>query len=70
MGLVIKISAFDRWGCTYFVQCLDEEEAKEKAYKMAKQTFSCYMPDTLEESQKEGSNIFIEVLTEIDQIIL
>lgn len=69
MGLVIKISFCQSWNMTYFVQSMDESEAKEKAFKMFKQTTSCYLPDTLEEAIKDNS-FFIEILTEIDQIIL
>lgn len=69
MGLVIKITAYHDWERTYFVQSLDETEAKEKAFKMFKQSSSCYLPDTLEEAEKcEG--IYIEIVTEVEQIIL
>ena len=69
MGLVISISAYLDWGMTYFVQSMNEEEAKEKAYKMFKQTVSCLLPDTLDEAEN-SENICIEVLATIGQIIL
>lgn len=69
MGLVIKITAYYDWKRTYFVQSLDETEAKEKAFKMFKQSSSCYLPDTLEEAEK-SEGIYIEVVTEVEQIIL
>ena len=47
MGLVIRISAYGSWDRTYFVQDLDELEAKEKALKAFQQTMSCYVPFTL-----------------------
>jgi len=68
MGLVIEVSYSCDWYCTYFVQSLNEEEAKEKAFKMFKQTKSCYLPDTLEEAIKKG--FYIKVVAEVDQIIL
>lgn len=73
MGLVIRISAYFDWGRTYFVQDLDETRAKQKAYEMAKQTFGCNLPDTLEEAEAmndTGVPICIEVLETIEQIIL
>ena len=52
MGLVIKISFCYDWERIYFVQDLNETEAKEKAFKMFKDTMSCYLPDTLEEAER------------------
>lgn len=69
MGLVIEISFCYDWYRTYFVQNLNEKEAKEKAFKMFKQTMSCYLPDTLEEAIKDDS-FSIEVIAEIEQIII
>lgn len=69
MGLVIKISFGYKWERIYFVQTLDEEEAKEKAFKMFKQLMSCYLPDTLVEANK-GEDFYIEVVTTIEQIII
>lgn len=69
MGLVISISAYFDWSMTYFVQSMDETEAKEKAYKMAKQTFSCTLPDTLEEAESTDG-ICISVIATVEQIIL
>lgn len=69
MGLVIEISFCCDWKCVYFVQNTDEAEAKEKAYKMFKQTMSCHLPDTLEEAIKDD-RFLIEILAEVEQIIL
>lgn len=69
MGLVIEIRFCYDWNRTYFVQNMNEEEAKEKAFKMFKQTMSCYLPDTLEEAIKDDS-FSIEVIAEIEQIII
>lgn len=68
MGLVIKISAYYDWEATYFVQTLDKQEAKEKAFKMFKQTASCFLPDTFEEADK-NDNIYIEVVAEVDTVL-
>lgn len=70
MGLVIKISFCYDWSRTYFVQNMDETEAKEKAFKMFKQTSSCYLPDTLEEAVNDMDRFSIEVIAEVEQIIL
>lgn len=69
MGLVIKISYCYYWERTYFVQNMDETEAKERAFKMFKQTMNCCLPDTLEEAIKDDS-FSIEIITEVEQIIL
>lgn len=69
MGLVINIFAHGYWEMTYFVQNINEQKAKEKSFEMFKQTTSCYLPDTLEEAEKD-EEFFIEVVTKIDQIIL
>lgn len=68
MGLVINISYYWDWKCTYFVQNMDEIEAKEKAFKMFKQTMSCYLPDTLKEAEKNES-FSIEIVAEVEHII-
>ena len=69
MGIVITIKVGFDWERTYFVQSMDEYEAKEKAYKMFKQTMSCSLPDTLEEAEADES-FFIEVLATVEQIII
>lgn len=69
MGLVIKITAYYDWERIYFVQSLDETEAKEKVFKMFKQLASCVLPDTLEEAEK-CDGIYIDIITEVEQIIL
>lgn len=69
MGLVINIWAYGDWERTYFVQDLDRERAKEKAFRMFKQTTSCYLPDTLEELESDDG-FSIEVVAEVEQIIL
>lgn len=70
MGLIVKVVAYYEWQTTYFVQCMDEQEAKEKAFRMFKQTVSCYLPDTLEEAEKNEDSFYIDIITSIDQIIL
>lgn len=69
MGLVIKISAYGDWERTYFVQSMNKQEAKEKAFKMFKQTMSCYLPNTLEEAEKDDG-FYVDVIAEIEQIII
>lgn len=69
MGLVIKIDYCYDWNRVYFVQNMDETEAKEKAFKMFKQTMSCYLPETLEEAIKDD-RFSIKVITEVEQIII
>ena len=69
MGIVIKISFCYDWERTYFVQELNREEAKRKAYKMFKSTMSCALPETLEEAEQDD-NFFMEIVTEVEQIIL
>lgn len=69
MGLVVDIDYCYEWGCTYFVQSMDETEAKEKAFKLFKQTASCYLPDTLEEAEKDDS-FSIRIVAEVEHIIL
>ncbi len=69
MGLVIRIDYCYDWNRTYFVQDINEEEAKEKAFKMFKQFMSCHLPDTLEEAVKDD-RFSIEVIAEVEQIIL
>jgi len=68
MGLVVKINAYYDWSCTYLVQTLDETEAKEKAFKMFKQSASCYLPDTLEEAENDDG-ISIEIVAEVEHIL-
>lgn len=69
MGLVVKISAYYDWEATYFVQTLNETEAKEKAYKIFKQSMSCSLPDTLEQAEN-NNNIYIEIVTTIDHVLI
>lgn len=68
MGLVVKISAYGEWSCTYLVQTLDKTEAKERAFKVFKQSASCYMPDTLEEAENDDG-ISIEIVVEVEYIL-
>lgn len=71
MGFVIKINVCDKWIRSYFVQEIDEELAKEKAYYMFRKTMSCYLPDTLEEAEQNNNyNLSIDLIEEVDQIIL
>lgn len=68
MGIVIKINAYGTWECTYLVQTLNGDEAKEKAYKMFKQEVSCYLPDTLEEAENDDG-IYIQILAQVEHIL-
>lgn len=69
MGFAITIWRYSDNEMTYFVQETNEERAKQKAYQRAKETWDCYMPETLEELQQENLG-WIEVDAEIGQIIL
>lgn len=70
MGIVIKIIFGYRWERTYFVQSLDKEEAKEKAFKMFKQfTGSCSLPETLNEAEQDDGFV-IDILAEVEQIVI
>ena len=69
MGIVVRICAYYDWDRTFFVQTLDEHEAKQKAWKMAKQVFSCHLCDSLEEAEKD-EGIYIDVIATVDQIII
>lgn len=69
MGLVIEISYCYDWKRIYFVQDLNIEHAKQKAFDMFKNTMSCWLPDTLEEAENDD-RFTITVLTEVEQIIL
>lgn len=69
MGLVVRISYCYKWEVTYFVQCANEREAKLKAYKMFKDTESCYLPDTLDDADKDN-DFSCEVIAKVEQIIL
>lgn len=69
MGFAIKISAYYDWSKTYFVQGASEIEALQKAYKMFRDTVSCYIPNTLEEAEN-CNDICVEILADIEQIIL
>lgn len=68
MGLVVEIKAYGEWSCTYLVQTLNKTEAKEKAFKMFKQSTSCYLPDTLEEAENDNG-ISIEIIAEVEHIL-
>ena len=69
MGLVIEIYYCCDWERIYFVQDLNRERAKQKAFDMFKNTMSCWLPDTLEEAENDDRFI-INVLAEVEQIIL
>ena len=69
MGFAVRVVAYFDWEMTYFVQETDEEKARQKAYQRAKETWSCVLPNTLEEADT-SDRIYIETLAEIDQIIL
>ena len=69
MGFAVRIVAYFDWEMTYFVQETDEEKARQKAYRRAKETWSCVLPDTLEEADA-SDRVYVEALAEIGQIIL
>ncbi len=69
MGFAINVSAYLDWEMTYFVQETDEERARQKAYQRAKETWSCVLPDTLEEADA-SDRVYVETLAKIEQIIL
>lgn len=68
MGLVVEIKAYGEWSYTYFVQTLNETEAKEKAFKMFKQSTSCYLPDALEEAENDNG-ISIEIVAKVEHVL-
>lgn len=70
MGFAITIRRYSDYRTTYFVQETNEERAKQKAYQRAKETFDCYMPETLEEFEDQENFGWIEVDAKIEQIIL
>lgn len=77
MGIVIDINIGYEWEHTYFVQTLDETEAKQKAYKMAKQEFKMInnnflnIPDTLEEVKNQDDiMIGIDIIGQVDHILI
>ena len=69
MGLVVKIDAYYDWSCTYLVQTLDKTEAKEKAFKMFKQSVCCCLPDTLEEAEMDDG-VSIEIIAEVEHVLI
>ena len=69
MGLVITINAYYDWELTFFVQSYDETEAKEKAYKMFRQSAGCYVPDTLEKAEQDEC-ISISIVAKVDNVLL
>lgn len=70
MGFAVTVRRYSDYRMTYFVQEINEERAKQKAYQRAKETWDCYMPETLEEFERQENIGWIEVDTKIDQIIL
>lgn len=70
MGLVIRICCYPYWERTYFVQELDPNIAKERAYKMFKRVATCHCPDTLEEAEHDENNWTIDVIARVEQIII
>lgn len=68
MGIVIRIDYFPKWGATYFVQTLIEQEAKERAFRMFKQEMSCYLPDTIEGAEQEEC-FLLEVVARVDCVL-
>ena len=72
MGFAITIRMYSDYDyqMTYFVQETNEERAKQKAYQRAKETWDCYMPETLEEFEQREDLGWIEVDAKIEQIIL
>ena len=70
MGFAVMVRRYSDYQMTYFVQETNEERAKQKAYQMARKTWDCYMPDTLEEFEQHENLGWVEVAAKIDQIIL
>lgn len=70
MGFAITVRRYSDYQMTYFVQETNEERAKQKAYQRAKETWDCYMPETLKEFEQQENIGWIEVDAKIDQIIL
>lgn len=70
MGFAITVRRYSDYQMTYFVQETNEERAKQRAYQRAKETWDCYMPETLEEFEQQENTGWIEVDAKIDQIIL
>jgi len=70
MGFAVTVRRYSDYQMTYFVQETNEERAKQKAYQRAKETFDCYMPETLEEFEQQENFGWIEVDAKINQIIL
>ena len=68
MGVVIEIKAYGTWACTYFVQSFNKRYALKKAYEKAKATFSCDLPNSLEEAEI-NENISIALISYIDEVI-
>lgn len=69
MGFAVTVRRYSDYKMTYFVQETNEERAKQKAYQRAKETWDCYMPETLEEFENDYFG-GIEVVAKIGQIIL
>ena len=70
MGFAVTVRRYSDYQMTYFVQETNEERAKQKAYQRAKETWDCYMSETLEEFEQQENIGWIEVDAKIDQIIL
>ena len=70
MGFAVTVRRYSDYKMTYFVQETNEERAKQKAYQRAKETWDCYMPDTLEVFEQQVNIGWIEVDAKIEQIIL
>ena len=70
MGFAITVRRYSDYKMTYFVQETNEERAKQKAYQRAKETWDCYMLETLEEFEQQENLGWIEVDAKIEQIIL
>ena len=70
MGFAVTVRRYSDYQMTYFVQETNEERAKQKVYQRAKETWDCYMPETLEEFEQQEDIGWIEVDAKIEQIIL
>ena len=68
MGLVVKICAFYDYEMTFYVQTLDEEKAKEKAYQMFREYYNNLRIPTLIDDIKDDE-IYIDIVATVDCVL-
>ena len=68
MGLVVKICAFYDYEMTFYVQTLDEEKAKEKAYQMFREYYNNLHIPTLIDDIKDDE-IYIDIVATVDCVL-